>query len=884
MIATGCRNAIVALVAAALLATTTSAAAAGLPSVVVQLLNAAHTADSTIPSGDAVNNAMPVLGNCFGLFGSENLDGCVNALAAAGGASSAQQADLHSVEAGCADAASESCILAVTTSNAGADILGNLLPGADVIVDILTAIEHKDFWALVTKVGVDVACIAAQMLTGVSVCGVIDAIVDAVGAVVGAIGEFADWLSDELGGSDYMSDLLKQSAANLAAASDNGVKGVLARVGGAQGTQPRVDADTYVESLKTQVFGQQMMDMMSLESVYGEVTTTWNKIKPPMVGLINQTWVLVITDASKDAKLPQGLGLAGRSAAILALQNQIQAAGANGDTQKLLDGDKVATTCTSRMARFGHIDDYLALKPPPGPVLQVQTSAQACAGLQKDVAAARAALAAAAGAAAAKVKADDASKLAAKNCTVKGDTWTCATWAGYALCKSFAPVFTCGVDRAAADTALAKEALADANQQAPSHPCALQGLHVVCPRDAANTVCNNIVAAETHGEATQVTCSVQYDAAYAKLVAEVKAVGAMINSGDARAFVAAPPKQQVAGATAILAPGSAAKTPADVIKAMCGGRSNCVAGSGTDPLILVHHVDTNTIGAMRELPATVVVPYEPGKDMAGGCADVSGTAHEIPSLCFMLPGKTLAKAPPPTDLAGTKAGIVAPATVVTGSGARGTTGMLGGVGAGSGALLGGTKGGPAPMPVPSPAGVGASGRLMGGTAGPALQTGAGVQGIRTTTPQPAAVGAAAAGELAGSRLAPAAAATPLSAKPPAAPTPHPPAPAAPAAHPAAPAAPAPHPPAPAAPAPRPSATAAPVMHPAAPATPVTHPPALPAPQVASASTPHPTVIAGCTPDARDAHHYVCAGRQAFDKCLAERGLHPQLALNCALRP
>ena len=71
--------------------------AAGLPDFVKTLLNAAHDADSTIPSGDAVDNAMPVLSNCFGLFGSESLDGCVNALAAAGGASAQQQADLKSM-------------------------------------------------------------------------------------------------------------------------------------------------------------------------------------------------------------------------------------------------------------------------------------------------------------------------------------------------------------------------------------------------------------------------------------------------------------------------------------------------------------------------------------------------------------------------------------------------------------------------------------------------------------------------------------------------------------------------------------------------------------------------------------------------------------------
>lgn len=175
--------------------------AMSLTDVLFKILDAAHQADSAIPSGAAVKGALPMLQNCFGVLGGhENTDACINALASAGGASASQLQDLAAIEQQCSDPDSVSCVEAIAKSNTTADLVGQILPGADVVLDIISALDPPDFWEIVSKVGVDAACVAAEFITGgINVCGVLaelakigGAIVDAVEDAAGAIEHFLD--------------------------------------------------------------------------------------------------------------------------------------------------------------------------------------------------------------------------------------------------------------------------------------------------------------------------------------------------------------------------------------------------------------------------------------------------------------------------------------------------------------------------------------------------------------------------------------------------------------------------------------------------------------------------------------------------------------------
>ncbi|MEO5692209.1 MAG: hypothetical protein ABIQ72_03720, partial [Usitatibacter sp.] len=128
------RRILTSLLAFIVLSVSYQSAVASIPTFLVKVLDAAHVVNSLIPSGAMVNSAEKLLQSCFGIFGGpESLPTCVESLASAGGASASQQADLKSIAANCTDVASPACIEAVAFSDAGTDILGEILPGADIL-------------------------------------------------------------------------------------------------------------------------------------------------------------------------------------------------------------------------------------------------------------------------------------------------------------------------------------------------------------------------------------------------------------------------------------------------------------------------------------------------------------------------------------------------------------------------------------------------------------------------------------------------------------------------------------------------------------------------------------------------------------------------------
>jgi hypothetical protein len=113
----------------------------------------------------------------------------------------------HDLIIGCSEAGSTddllNCIDAASATKAAQDAgVPSWLPQ---LINVYFDIEHHDYWGLVADAGEAVACAAAELMTGVDVCGAIEAIADAAKDIANAASTAADAVEEFF--SDLGADL-----------------------------------------------------------------------------------------------------------------------------------------------------------------------------------------------------------------------------------------------------------------------------------------------------------------------------------------------------------------------------------------------------------------------------------------------------------------------------------------------------------------------------------------------------------------------------------------------------------------------------------------------------------------------------------------------------
>ncbi len=112
-------------------------------------------------------------------------------------------ADAYSIYSKCAhaDDVDDAIYCAQAVSNSSVVESANVIPSwVGSLFDVYVDIDKKDYWGLVKDVGATVACAVANFFLSVDVCGFLDDIVKVGEAIIGALGEVVDFVSDFLGG------------------------------------------------------------------------------------------------------------------------------------------------------------------------------------------------------------------------------------------------------------------------------------------------------------------------------------------------------------------------------------------------------------------------------------------------------------------------------------------------------------------------------------------------------------------------------------------------------------------------------------------------------------------------------------------------------------
>ena len=111
--------------------------------------------------------------------------------------------DAYSIYSKCAhaDDVDDAIYCAQAVGNSSVVESTNVIPSwVSSLFDIYVDIDKKDYWGLVKDVGATVACAVANFFLTVDLCGFFDDIAKVGEAIIGALGEVVDFISDFFGG------------------------------------------------------------------------------------------------------------------------------------------------------------------------------------------------------------------------------------------------------------------------------------------------------------------------------------------------------------------------------------------------------------------------------------------------------------------------------------------------------------------------------------------------------------------------------------------------------------------------------------------------------------------------------------------------------------
>jgi hypothetical protein len=112
-------------------------------------------------------------------------------------------ADAYSIYNKCAHADDVDDVIYCTQAVNNSSVVesANVIPSwVGSLFDVYVDIDKKDYWGVVKDVGATVACAVANFFLSVDVCGFFDDIAKVGEAIIGALGEIADFISDFFGG------------------------------------------------------------------------------------------------------------------------------------------------------------------------------------------------------------------------------------------------------------------------------------------------------------------------------------------------------------------------------------------------------------------------------------------------------------------------------------------------------------------------------------------------------------------------------------------------------------------------------------------------------------------------------------------------------------